>query len=163
MAIRAPEKHFSVRRRRAPSDWESPDVLTAYARIHADMTRKRTNANAPDDQPLSSEQGSNPAPKRKRKKTPQPEKVASKSTEPPAKVQPDAGEPTDTAKAGFPIAGVGASAGGLEAYRRLLQALPVDTGVALVLVQHLDPTHASLLAEILSRSTRMSVREVTGQ
>src|SRR5215467_12756624 len=126
------------------------------------MTRNRADAKAPSDQPLNSEQGARPAAPRKKKQAPQPEKVASKSTIP-ANVQPDAIKPTDTATIGFPIAGVGASAGGLEAYRRLLQALPVDTGVAFVLVQHLDPTHASLLAEILSRSTRMSVREVTGQ
>ena len=51
----------------------------------------------------------------------------------------------------FPIVGIGASAGGLEAFTQLLNALPVDTGMAFVLVQHLAPTHASMLAEILSR------------
>ena len=45
----------------------------------------------------------------------------------------------------FPIVGVGASAGGLEAFRSLLQALPSKTGMAFVLVQHLDPEHESLL------------------
>jgi len=63
----------------------------------------------------------------------------------------------------FPIVGVGASAGGLEAYRHMLQALPRDAGAALVLVQHLDPTHTSLLSEILARSTSMPVREVQGE
>ncbi len=53
----------------------------------------------------------------------------------------------------FPIVGIGASAGGLEAFTQLLRALPADTGMAFVLVQHLAPTHASLLAEILSRTT----------
>ena len=43
----------------------------------------------------------------------------------------------------FPIVGIGASAGGLEAFTQLLQALPVDTGLAFVLVQHLDPHHES--------------------
>ena len=62
--------------------------------------------------------------------------------------------------ASFPIVGVGASAGGLEAFTQLLKALPPDTGMAFVLVQHLAPTHASALAEILSRSTRMPVMEV---
>ena len=61
----------------------------------------------------------------------------------------------------FPIVGVGASAGGLEAYRRLLQALPVNTGMAFVLVQHLDPKHESLLSKLLSRATKMPVSEVT--
>jgi two-component system, chemotaxis family, CheB/CheR fusion protein len=60
----------------------------------------------------------------------------------------------------FPIVGVGASAGGLEAFTQMLSALPVDTGMAFVLVQHLAPTHSSLLADILSRTTAMPVTEV---
>ena len=62
--------------------------------------------------------------------------------------------------ASFPVVSVGASAGGLEAFLQLLQALPADTGMAFVLVQHLAPAHPSALAEILSRSTQMAVREV---
>src|ERR1700722_10430446 len=58
------------------------------------------------------------------------------------------------------IVGVGASAGGFEAFRELLKALPSDTGLALVLVQHLDPGHESLLAKLLSNATAMPVREV---
>src|SRR6516165_3217390 len=58
-----------------------------------------------------------------------------------------------------PVVGVGASAGGLEAFTQMLRALPVDTGMAFVLVQHLAPTHASMLTEILSRATSMSVAE----
>jgi len=60
----------------------------------------------------------------------------------------------------FPIVGVGASAGGLEAFRDLLGALPTDAGMAYVLVQHLDPRHESILAELLSRATPMPVVEV---
>ncbi len=60
----------------------------------------------------------------------------------------------------FPIVGVGASAGGLEAFHQLLGSLPVDTGMAFVLVQHLAASHPSALAEILSRATRMPVTEV---
>src|SRR5512140_3493351 len=67
-------------------------------------------------------------------------------------------EPIDGAS--FPVVGVGASAGGLEALTQLLKALPADTGMAFVLVQHLAPTHASALAEILTRATRMPVFEV---
>lgn len=58
------------------------------------------------------------------------------------------------------IVGVGASAGGLEAFQQLLAALPEDTGMAFVLVQHLSPKHESILSELLSRSTRIPVVEV---
>ena len=61
----------------------------------------------------------------------------------------------------FPVVGVGASAGGLEALTHLLQRLPVDTGMAFVLVQHLDPDHPSALTELLARTTSMPVREIT--
>lgn len=61
----------------------------------------------------------------------------------------------------FPIVGVGASAGGLEAFTELLKHLPLDTGMAFVLVQHLDPDHESSLTQILQRVTKLPVREVT--
>ena len=61
----------------------------------------------------------------------------------------------------FPVVGIGASAGGLEAFSQLLSNLPRNTGMAFVLVQHLDPTHSSALEEILSRTTSLPVREVT--
>jgi len=61
----------------------------------------------------------------------------------------------------FPIVGVGASAGGLEAFTQLLEHLPVDTGLGFVLVQHLDPQHPSALAKILQQATTMPVRDVT--
>ena len=60
----------------------------------------------------------------------------------------------------FPIVGIGASAGGLDAYGDLLRQLPPDTGMGFVLVQHLDPNHATMLPEILSRCTTMPVVEV---
>ncbi len=59
----------------------------------------------------------------------------------------------------FPIVGIGASAGGLEATTMLLKALPANLGMGFVLVQHLDPTHESILAELLSKTTTMSVKE----
>jgi two-component system, chemotaxis family, CheB/CheR fusion protein len=61
----------------------------------------------------------------------------------------------------FPIVGIGASAGGLEAFSELLRHLPEKTGMAFVLVQHLDPKHGSVLQEILSRTTKIPVTEVT--
>lgn len=60
----------------------------------------------------------------------------------------------------FPVVGVGASAGGLEAFTQLLQHLPSDTGMVFVFVQHLDPTHESILPEILSKATNMPVKKV---
>jgi two-component system, chemotaxis family, CheB/CheR fusion protein len=63
----------------------------------------------------------------------------------------------------FPIVGIGASAGGLEAFSQLLRALPTDTGMAFVLVQHLDPRHESRLPDVLSRTTAMPVITVTNR
>src|SRR6188768_3207915 len=60
----------------------------------------------------------------------------------------------------FPIVAVGASAGGLEAFNELLGALPVDTGMAFVLIQHLSPKHTSMLSEILGRATHIPVTQV---
>ena len=61
----------------------------------------------------------------------------------------------------FPIVGIGASAGGLEAFTQLLKHLPTDTGMVFVLVQHLDPVHESALTQLLKRATSLPVREVT--
>jgi two-component system, chemotaxis family, CheB/CheR fusion protein len=63
-------------------------------------------------------------------------------------------------KNSFPVVAIGASAGGLEAYKEFFLALPVDTGMAFVLIQHLDPHHESMLAEIIAKSTKMPVEEV---
>ncbi len=62
----------------------------------------------------------------------------------------------------FPIVGIGASAGGLAAFESFFANLPADTetGIAFVLVQHLDPDHKSILAELVRRYTRMKVYEV---
>ncbi len=61
----------------------------------------------------------------------------------------------------FPIVGIGASAGGLEAFTELLKHLPTDSGLGFVLVQHLDPQHESALTQLLARATAMPVHEVT--
>ncbi len=73
---------------------------------------------------------------------------------------PPAGDSTP-ARAPFPVVGIGASAGGLEAFRTFLEHLPADTGMAFVLIPHLAPKHESLMSEILSRNTGMPVQEVT--
>ena len=59
----------------------------------------------------------------------------------------------------LPVVVMGASAGGLDVFKRLLKDLPGDTGFAIVFIQHLDPSHHSLLAEILSRASTMPVSE----
>ncbi|OJW23660.1 MAG: hypothetical protein BGO49_03170 [Planctomycetales bacterium 71-10] len=60
----------------------------------------------------------------------------------------------------FPVVGVGASAGGLEAYTEFLRACPADPGMAFVFVQHLPPDRESMLVELLARQTHMPVLEV---
>ena len=64
------------------------------------------------------------------------------------------------AAADFPIVGIGASAGGLDACKALIGALPPDTGMAFILVQHLDPSHESLLVDLLAGGT-LSVEEAS--
>lgn len=89
------------------------------------------------------------------------------STPPDPKVHQDSEEPHPQGQAsdsaddapGTPryIAGIGASAGGLDALNALLQAMPTDTGVAFVIVTHMDPNHNSLLPELLQRHTELKV------
>lgn len=61
----------------------------------------------------------------------------------------------------FPIVGIGASAGGLEALEQFLRSVPADSGMAFVIVQHLDPNHKGILVELLQRTTTMEVFQVT--
>jgi two-component system, chemotaxis family, CheB/CheR fusion protein len=67
---------------------------------------------------------------------------------------PTAGDPMDKP---FPIVGVGASAGGVEALERLFKAMPAEPGMAFVIITHLAPHRESMLPEILARDTRMPV------
>lgn len=60
----------------------------------------------------------------------------------------------------FPVVGIGASAGGLAVFKKLLEAIPEDSGMAYVLVQHLDPNHESMLAELLQKVTKIPVLEI---
>ena len=67
---------------------------------------------------------------------------------------------SDRAKQSFPIVGIGASAGGLQAISEFLKAMPADSGMAFIIVQHLPPDRDSLMVEILSRHTAMPVRQI---
>lgn len=66
----------------------------------------------------------------------------------------------DVARPNFPVVGVGASAGGLESFTEFLRGIPAATGMAFVLIQHLDPTHDSLLTDVLRRATSMPIEEI---
>jgi two-component system CheB/CheR fusion protein len=99
--------------------------------------------------------------------------TASEETEPaqaplgapqPAEGSPTA--PTETApvehkpeRPGPPVVGIGASAGGLDAFKKFFTVLPPDSGIAFVLVPHLDPAHKSLMVELMARHTTMPVVE----
>jgi len=63
--------------------------------------------------------------------------------------------------ANFPIIGIGASAGGLEAIAQFLSGVPVNSGMAYCVVQHLDPNHKGMLCELLQRATPMPVQQIT--
>ena len=126
------------------------------------MARKKS---APDD---SSEKGKRQRrtkranlreQSRKRKATPQ--GSAPKRTTAPLATHREGTRRHSTDKNPFPVVGIGASAGGLEAFTELLKHLPIDTGLGFVLVQHLDPQHESALTQLLSRATSMPVREAT--
>src|ERR1700690_308614 len=60
----------------------------------------------------------------------------------------------------FPVVAIGASAGGLAAFTALLKALPPQSGMAFVLIQHLEPKHESALTALLQKATSIPVVEV---
>ncbi|MFU8789558.1 MAG: chemotaxis protein CheB [Methylobacter sp.] len=72
-------------------------------------------------------------------------------------------QPQQRQSKNFPIVGLGASAGGLEAFEQFFRHMPSNSGMAFVLVSHLDPDHASILTEILQRCTAMPVVEAEDQ
>src|SRR5471030_180398 len=76
--------------------------------------------------------------------------------------EPEEGLSPEPAEAGFPIVGIGASAGGLAAFEAFFSGMPadIDPGMAFVLVQHLAPDHKSILSELIRRYTRIQVFEV---
>jgi two-component system CheB/CheR fusion protein len=78
-----------------------------------------------------------------------------------AKKQQEAIQAAVHAETAFPVVGIGASAGGLEALEELFDNLPSDTGMAFVVVTHQHPGHTSMLPELLRRKTEMNVVEAT--
>jgi two-component system CheB/CheR fusion protein len=63
-----------------------------------------------------------------------------------------------TPSSGIAIVGIGASAGGLEACRKFVEAVPANSRMAFILVQHLDPTHESMMVDLLANHTSLAVR-----
>lgn len=70
--------------------------------------------------------------------------------------------PAEGEDTSIPVVGIGASAGGLQAFIHLLEAVPQHTGMAFVLIQHLSPDHESMMAQLLGASTHMAVRQIDG-
>ena len=107
--------------------------------------------------------------KKKEKPSPKPEPPSLENAEPGTPVKPpveaESAAEADLGvhpKAGFPIVGIGASAGGLAAFEAFFSGMPAETdpGMAFVLVQHLAPDHKSILSDLVKRYTRMQVFEV---
>ncbi len=101
-------------------------------------------------------------PSKQTKRNGRPQETKSAAAEASTQVPHPAAVDAVVATAAFPIVGIGASAGGLAAFQAFFSGLPASSepGMAFVLVQHLAPNHESILAEIISRYTRMPVVEV---
>lgn len=69
-------------------------------------------------------------------------------------------EPVAGQRASCPVVGLGASAGGLEAFQQFLDHMPPNSGLAFVLIQHLDPHHETLMPDLLSKHTTMRVKRL---
>src|SRR5690349_3484968 len=83
------------------------------------------------------------------KKKVQRSSVAETNATPPATPKTDSAEPEPAGtRLMMPVVGIGASAGGLDAFKKLFSAMPDDSGIAFVLIPHLDPTHESLMVEL---------------
>jgi two-component system CheB/CheR fusion protein len=92
----------------------------------------------------------------KKKSSPAPRPKNPAKVSPPKTSAPAAGPAT----AGFPIVGIGASAGGLEALEQFLGHVPAGSGMAFVVVTHMDPTRKDIMAELLQRATKMKVLQI---
>jgi two-component system, chemotaxis family, CheB/CheR fusion protein len=75
--------------------------------------------------------------------------------------QPNGRASAKRASVDFPVVALGASAGGLDAFKKIFDALPANSGMAFVLIQHLDPTHESLMVDLLTGHTPMKVLQAT--
>jgi two-component system, chemotaxis family, CheB/CheR fusion protein len=85
--------------------------------------------------------------------------LKTKKTKPAISVN-ESKETNDWAQSKFPIVGIGASAGGLEALEQFLGSVPEISGMAYVVIQHLDPTQKGMLPELLQRITKIQVLQV---
>jgi two-component system, chemotaxis family, CheB/CheR fusion protein len=98
------------------------------------------------------------------KKKPAAKKKAAVKKEPAKQTRAVASERKTAVKpkgtADFPIVGLGASAGGLEALETFLSHIPSDSGMGFVIIQHLSPTHKSIMRDLLSKNTKMAVSEI---
>ncbi|WP_373516207.1 chemotaxis protein CheB, partial [Pricia sp.] len=63
----------------------------------------------------------------------------------------------------YPLVGIGASAGGIASFKKFISAIPEDSGMAYILVQHLAPSHESILPELLAKVTNIPVQEITDE
>ena len=90
-----------------------------------------------------------------------PRKPTRKTTEKQPRSAPAADTADESENSGLPIVGIGCSAGGLDALEKFLSHVPVDSGMAFVIVQHLAPDHDSSLPQLLQRFTPMTVLEAT--
>ena len=86
-----------------------------------------------------------------------PSPTSKKSSNSPEKDSENLSSVVSKNKVTFPVVGIGASAGGLDAFKNLFQSMPPDSGMAFVLVQHLDPTHESMMTDLLV-SARVKTR-----
>src|SRR5213596_3849174 len=101
-----------------------------------------------------------PANKKKKKSSQETGRSVSRKAKP--QFGPDGAGEKHKSSPACPIVGIGGSAGGFEAAMEFLRQLPSKTGMAFVIVQHLDPHHASRLSNLLGKVTAMPVSEVTG-
>src|SRR4051812_17367700 len=119
------------------------------------VKRRGSRKNAPQARRVKTK----PAPpaSRARGKAPKPPSQPDPPTRPPTRANDDRRDRTARPPIPTTIAAVGASAGGLEAFTALLEALPESPGIALVLVQHLSPQHESALPVLLGNATKLPV------